>query len=225
MKKLIILLLILFGFTTLKSQVPIVQGESLILKISNLSYEWITPVPLITCDLTSQWPAYEPHIRSEIVLKGNDSTFLNIYIKDCYYFDWEFTYAYQKYIPTSYQVEGLIVVKTFIDTNTVDTLNCPFKDYYTALDSDTIEINPQQASLKENQLQISIYPNPATSHLNIKANNAAFIEFVEIKAMDGTTILKQKGTEKIPISHLAAGVYFIHVRYNNTTITKKFVKE
>ncbi|MGB0932670.1 MAG: T9SS type A sorting domain-containing protein [Lishizhenia sp.] len=225
MKKSLILFLLLSWFSIIKSQVPIVQGEALVLKISNLNYEWITPVPLITCDLTSQWPAYEPHIRSEIILNGNDSNFVNIYIKDCYYFEWEFTYSYEKYIPTSYQIEGLIRVNTFIDTNTVDTLNCPFKDFFTALDSDTIEINPQQASLIENQSQISIYPNPATTHLNIKANNVALIESVEITSMDGTTVLKQKKPEKMPIAHLTAGVYFIHVRYDNAVVTKKFVKE
>lgn len=146
-------------------------------------------------------------------------------MKDCYYFEWLFEYDYQRYLLSSFNID-YVVMNTFLDTNTVDTINCIYRDYFTALDTDTIELLPQFASLDVNRnVDINFYPNPASSHLNIKANNVSLIESIEIKAMNGTSVLTQKETENIPISHLAAGVYFIDVHYDNKVITKKFVKE
>ncbi|MGB0933975.1 MAG: T9SS type A sorting domain-containing protein [Lishizhenia sp.] len=146
-------------------------------------------------------------------------------MKDCYYFEWLFEYDYQRYLLLAFNID-YVVMNTFLDTNTVDTINCIYRDFYTALDTDTIELLPQFASTSTDEgLALQIYPNPTTDFINVKTENATLIENIEIKAVDGTTVLTQKETENIPISHLAAGVYFIHVRYDNALVTKRFVKE
>jgi hypothetical protein len=223
MKNLLCILIISISISS-KAQIPVVSGSEHILKIVSMDYDLSIPSPLIKAVLSSHKPAFEPHIRTDVV-HYSDYAEINIYMKDCYYFEWLFEYDYQRYLLSSFNID-YVVMNTFLDTNTVDTINCIYRDYFTALDTDTIELLAQFASLDVNQnVDINIYPNPASSHLNIKANNTSLIESIEIKAMDGTSVLTQKETENIPISHLAAGVYFIDVRYDNRVITKKLVKE
>lgn len=223
MKNLLCILIISISIFS-KAQIPVISGNEHVLKIVSMDYDLSIPSPLIKAVLSSHKPAFEPHIRTDVVHYSGYAE-INIYMKDCYYFEWLFEYDYQRYLLSSFNID-YVVMNTFLDTNTVDTINCIYRDFFTALDTDTIELLPQFASFDVSKnVDIQIYPNPATTHLNIKANNVALIESVEITSMDGTTVLTQKETEKIPVGHLAAGVYFIHVRYNSTTITKKFVKE
>ena len=70
---------------------------------------------------------------------------------------------------------------------------------------------------------ISIYPNPATTALNISATGK--INSVTISDLPGQVILSNKydaGRVQIDIAQLPAGVYFVRV---NGTEVRKFVKE
>jgi len=209
-----------------QAQIPI-QPQPGYATISDLKliYENGSPFdpPQLEATITSTWEFYEINYRESFVLSA-DTVFYNIYIKNCYYGIWEGIYDYERYTMPS---NDIMILNIYSDTSTINDWYCPNQNFYGLLASDTILASEVvTAGLSENsELQISIYPNPATSHLNIKTNNASLIESIEITSMDGTTVLTQKQTEKIPIAHLAAGVYFLHVRFDNAVVSKKFVKE
>lgn len=211
------------------AQIPIGENINGWVQISNLHVDYhysdgSPEPPILKAILTSDWPFYHPRIRTDVVYE-QDTNFCNIYIKDCFYGQgWIIDFEYQQYM-LGISVGEITVLNIYTDTNTVSNGGAyAMQNFYGLIKSDTIPAFYLNTETNED-IRISLYPNPATSHLNIKVNNSALIESVVIKATDGTTVLEQKETEKIPISHLAAGVYFVNVRYDNRVITKKFVKE
>lgn len=214
-----------------QAQIPI-QPQPGYATISDLKliYENGSPfsLPQLEATITSTWEFYEINYREVATYSTNyDTIFNSIYIKNCFYQITEEIYDYERYTALPLNTSGLIIFNIYSDTSTINDWYCPNQNFYGLLASDTILASEVvTASLnKISEPQISIYPNPATSYLNIRANNTISIESVEITSMDGTSVFTQKETEKIPIAHLAAGVYFIHVRYDNAVVTKKFVKE
>jgi|SaaInl85LU_5_DNA_1037374.scaffolds.fasta_scaffold01083_4 hypothetical protein len=215
-------------FKSVLGQIPVVQelGYATISDLTLIYENGSTfTSPQLECNITSAWDFYETNYR-ETKHWGltTDTLYCNIFIKRCFYPLPIETFDYERYTQT---LGELVILNIYSDTNSVNTSFCPNQNYYGLIASDTILASEVvTASLNEiSEPQISVYPNPTTSYLNIKVNNNALVESVEITSMGGTTVLTQKETEKIPISHLAAGVYFIHVRYDNAVITKKFVKE
>jgi hypothetical protein len=69
----------------------------------------------------------------------------------------------------------------------------------------------------------AIYPNPASDILNIKSKEP--IEQIKIYDTKGIVqSLSKYEVEKIPISNLAAGLYFIEIKYKNKIEIQKFIK-
>lgn len=69
---------------------------------------------------------------------------------------------------------------------------------------------------------ISVFPNPATSELNISFTST--INFTtEIMNIFGETVLQTQNQNRIDISHLAKGIYFLKATYNKTIYTKKII--
>lgn len=71
-----------------------------------------------------------------------------------------------------------------------------------------------------------IFPNPASDLVYIES--AAKINSLELYNTNGACILKNSGisafTEKLDVSHLPSGIYFLHMkRQNKTTIVSKIV--
>ncbi|MGB0932697.1 MAG: T9SS type A sorting domain-containing protein [Lishizhenia sp.] len=214
-----------------QAQIPI-QHQPGYATISDLKliYENGSPFsqPQMEATITSTWDFYEINYREVSTYSTNyDTIFNSIYIKNCFYQITEEIYDYERYTALPLNATGLIIFNIYSDTSTINDWYCPNQNFYGLLASDTILANEVvTASLNEvSAPQLSLYPNPASDFINVKTENPALLKRIEIKAMDGTTVLEQKESEKIPVAHLAAGVYFIHVRYNATTITKKFVKE
>jgi hypothetical protein len=77
-------------------------------------------------------------------------------------------------------------------------------------------------NFNQNNLEVALYPNPATSLLTIKM--ASEIKSVEIYNLQGQKILK--ATQKdINISTLASGMYIVKIQDSeNKTATKKIIK-
>ena len=85
------------------------------------------------------------------------------------------------------------------------------------------------ASLAENQLkEITIYPNPASDHLTVQANE--LIEFITIYDISQKEVFHKQGkgslNEHVSLQHLVNGVYTIHVSYESGGFSRsKFIKQ
>ncbi len=80
-----------------------------------------------------------------------------------------------------------------------------------------------------NNLEIIVYPNPATTEFTINAEGTKIKE-IKIYNVLGEMLksfdkLKITGSETIDISILPSGIYFIQVKTEQGLIRKKFVKE
>lgn len=71
---------------------------------------------------------------------------------------------------------------------------------------------------------IEIYPNPSSDFINLKSTEA-FVK-TEISNVEGRIVLKADKTNKINISKLRSGVYFLKAELENgKSVTKKFIKK
>tara|TARA_B100000767_G_scaffold263627_1_gene277615 strand:- start:441 stop:1163 length:723 start_codon:yes stop_codon:yes gene_type:complete len=74
---------------------------------------------------------------------------------------------------------------------------------------------------EQNQLNISIYPNPTTDYLYI--NNSS-VNNVFIYNIIGKEVIKANNQNRIDVSSFSDGVYFIKVSDGINSSTKKFIK-
>ncbi len=80
--------------------------------------------------------------------------------------------------------------------------------------------------LSQKDFDISIYPNPAYSILNIVyRKNKLQNTKITIKNTFGETVIKQDFSNQIDLSSLASGMYYITVQDGNTKKTMKLVKQ
>jgi hypothetical protein len=75
---------------------------------------------------------------------------------------------------------------------------------------------------------ISLYPNPVNSTLTIKTTQNNIIDNITLFDISGRVILVKKGTnsvsEKINLSSLSNGSYFIKISTDSGEVTKKIIK-
>jgi hypothetical protein len=76
--------------------------------------------------------------------------------------------------------------------------------------------------ISHENISFNIYPNPASSELNISSTNK--IENVEVYNLTGM-LLSSSSKTKIDISELPQGVYFVKVFSENGVTAQKFVKQ
>lgn len=102
--------------------------------------------------------------------------------------------------------------------------------YITAVypDGESDPTNTQEVLLSgtdtHDKKQLNIYPNPAHDFLHIEMTDQ--LETIEILNLTGTTIIKTTGPEnKIDISALPDGVYFIRILTDDQEFVKRFVKQ
>lgn len=69
---------------------------------------------------------------------------------------------------------------------------------------------------------LMLYPNPANTELTIK--DLPKDTFIEIKDSRGISVASSSSSDKINISSLSDGVYFVHFKYKDKTIVKRFTK-
>ena len=71
---------------------------------------------------------------------------------------------------------------------------------------------------------VSIYPNPAKTQLNV---NVAQIEIDEISISNllGQVLINKKNKNTIDIYSLTSGIYIITITQGQNKYTKKFIKE
>jgi len=105
----------------------------------------------------------------------------------------------------------------------------------TDCDVDSIfnEPNPLSTGVTElNSSSIKIYPNPASSHINIDISNFQQTYSYSIKFTNslGQTVFIQQASEKIlsiDLSSLQSGIYFLQFtgKQGNTIETRKIIKQ
>lgn len=112
--------------------------------------------------------------------------------------------------------------------NNVNTLSSAFTSDYGNIEDYSVVFNPV-LSVHNNEIEsgdVSIYPNPTNNSLNIK--NATNNEITSILIFDalGRQVLQSSITDKISVSNLQNGLYFLKVEFNNSnSITKRFIKK
>jgi Secretion system C-terminal sorting domain len=74
-------------------------------------------------------------------------------------------------------------------------------------------------------LQLSVYPNPASSELTIDLKGEK-IESTKVIAINGQLMLQSNSViNKLNISELPANIYFIEAKTSNGIYRTKFVKQ
>jgi len=74
---------------------------------------------------------------------------------------------------------------------------------------------------------ISLYPNPANSHLNIKIEDQSNTFTLDIYNIEGKCMIRKalvSGINSLDIRLLPKGIYLVQVESNNNRISKKFIK-
>ncbi|ARV09197.1 hypothetical protein BTO05_05915 [Winogradskyella sp. PC-19] len=96
--------------------------------------------------------------------------------------------------------------------------------------SDPIEINPDISScllaLSDDDVVLSttsIYPNPTQDFINIESTMS--IDKVEIYNISGSKIVEKRNSQRINLTNLERGVYFLKIYSNGNTVSKKILKQ
>lgn len=102
-------------------------------------------------------------------------------------------------------------------------INCTSNDVF-ALFIDDITISAQISVADYINNTISIYPNPATTVLNVEAEGFNTVELVNVL---GQVVYSANATNnmQINVSNLDNGVYFVRLNGANGTATQKFIKK
>ncbi len=122
------------------------------------------------------------------------------------------------------------VMKVSLDTNTVDTLNCPIRKNRIVTDSlffgSPFSIT-QEINLNK---ELSIFPNPALNVFTMRLANAEGPAHFYLYNMQGQEIVNQMvyfiaGEVHIDVGNLPSGVYFICLNYEGVLRRTKLVIE
>ncbi len=79
--------------------------------------------------------------------------------------------------------------------------------------------NPPQDIEENEELTVSVYPNPANDKLFINATN---VQHVDLYNVTGQLVISSTDTE-INVSGLEAGMYFISVKYGESRYTERII--
>ncbi|MCH2234263.1 MAG: choice-of-anchor J domain-containing protein [Crocinitomicaceae bacterium] len=94
-------------------------------------------------------------------------------------------------------------------------------DEYILLIDDIKVSTSEFASINENNLEVSVFPNPVVDNLTISTEE--FLISVRISNILGEEIM-ESDQKYIDVSMLDAGVYFVEVETKSGTATKKIIK-
>ncbi len=76
-----------------------------------------------------------------------------------------------------------------------------------------------------NEATFSIYPNPTSKFLQIESNSEVSIIETEITNSIGQLIKIEMTNNRIDVSDVSNGIYFLKIKTNQGTIVKKFIKQ
>lgn len=143
---------------------------------------------------------------------------------------WDLNSAYQlKSVPVSYNfIDVQDSIPAFITVEFKNRINnsVPHVGQRTLIDDVTLNYNPVAVNDLAGASKLTIYPNPAKSHLNITYSNATYAEFY---AADGRLIAFhqiENTRQTMDVSQLTTGIYIVKIWDNTGKYhTQQFVKE
>ena len=98
-----------------------------------------------------------------------------------------------------------------------------FRDIYLAkIIDNTVQINQV-----DNDLILSVFPNPNNGNFSLKANGINDQVYLEISNINGQIIFVKElndNIERVNISNYPPGVYFVTIRTENFTKTERIIK-
>ncbi len=121
--------------------------------------------------------------------------------------------------------EELNMIFTPTDLSAIISVGEDFHgNLYVASFNRVYKIVDESMGIKDNnQLEISIYPNPTSDFININANKA--IDEVSIYSAEGKLLQTLSGNiTQIDISHYPKGVYLLGIQSGKITKTQKWIK-
>ncbi len=90
---------------------------------------------------------------------------------------------------------------------------------------DDVEMNTTTGiNLLNANNEFEMYPNPSGNQIRINVLKNEPFEIEMVNAL-GTSVLKRQNENRLDISGLAAGVYFVNIRQGNSNLTKKLLKQ
>jgi hypothetical protein len=110
-----------------------------------------------------------------------------------------------------------------VGTYDIVAKNASDNNYEFAYYNGKLEIIAGTTGINDIEIQnITVYPNPVKHDLFIKSDSP--IEKVEIYHLSGLRVLADNNVvEKIDVSHLSDGIYFVRITIDGTVITKKII--
>jgi hypothetical protein len=88
------------------------------------------------------------------------------------------------------------------------------------ISTDLSELSIEDAFLRDN---ISVYPNPTKSFINIELSNNISIEKITLIDLTGKVILNNNFTNKLDVSSLPRGLYLLKIQSDKGNVTTKKV--
>jgi hypothetical protein len=70
---------------------------------------------------------------------------------------------------------------------------------------------------------LSVYPNPTKDFINIESTMS--IDKIEIYNISGSKIVEKRNSQRINLTNLERGVYFLKAYSNGNTVSKKILKQ
>lgn len=115
---------------------------------------------------------------------------------------------------------------SFIDKNPITKINY-YRLKQTDFDGEYSYSETKSINFNNNEINsFKVFPNPANSSLQIETvNNNSNIKIIDISGRTIIDIHSQKSNNKINISELNKGIYFVKLTTNNNTQIIKFIKD
>jgi hypothetical protein len=88
---------------------------------------------------------------------------------------------------------------------------------------------PTDISEENSNEDVIVFPNPASGELNVKTENMEGLNEISIYDLQGRVVLTQKANrntaiQKLNITSLVKGLYFIELKSDKDRTTKKLIK-
>ena len=94
-------------------------------------------------------------------------------------------------------------------------------------------LQPHNSSTEGNEpcqgSEVTLAPNPAHHYIDLEVSNICSMQYdLKLTNISGqalyTHLAQQPGSQRINISYLSAGIYFLEIRFKNSKIVKRFFK-
>ncbi|WP_369592735.1 T9SS type A sorting domain-containing protein [Marivirga arenosa] len=72
--------------------------------------------------------------------------------------------------------------------------------------------------------EISIYPNPANEFVNFSLGENIISKQIQVLNVNGKFVKTVKSNDRVDLSNLPPGLYFVRFRTNHGETTKKLIK-